>query len=362
MDKAVKQKLRRLWRDRLVVSIGALAVLGFSVLQLQSVLKHRHYQPSWSLELAQSIEVLTDENSSAEKIERALSEIQDIAQERQLLLTELLVKPQDRALTLALAWALIQEQDWAQVQSPTLAPALVRALVKSQDHFQSLVGSMAPVQPQAWLEDRALVLLQKHEQFLVQPMIQAQDRLRALNPLLLATHGLALDLAQVRAQAQALGLDLAQVRAQAQALDMSQNSSFFAVVTVELVKTHGLTLQQGRALEQLLSSEPNRTRVLLQSGVLLGISSLVLVTLLFALTRLQGSYSFPPTTHLIAFLPEECVAELGSLQRRMKKAKASPLQICLRLLEEFVTLLWVFYIQVRLENLGLPSSDRQIDD
>ena len=64
----------------------------------------------------------------------------------------------------------------------------------------------------------------------------------------------------------------------------------------------------------------------------------------------------------MVLFPEECAAELGILHRRMKKAKASPWQIYLRLLEEFLTLLWAFYIQVQLENLTLPPGDREIDD
>lgn len=83
---------------------------------------------------------------------------------------------------------------------------------------------------------------------------------------------------------------------------------------------------------------------------------------LFTLTRLQSSHNLLPNSHLIAFLPEECVAEMGVLAIRMKKANTSPWEIRLRLLEEFVTLIWVFYIQIKLENLSLPFQDNQIDE
>ena len=74
------------------------------------------------------------------------------------------------------------------------------------------------------------------------------------------------------------------------------------------------------------------------------------------LFKLQISYDLAPNSHLIAFLPEECVAELGVLRQRMKKQKVSVWHIRLRLSQEFLILLWVFYIQVQIENLKLPPA------
>lgn len=65
--------------------------------------------------------------------------------------------------------------------------------------------------------------------------------------------------------------------------------------------------------------------------------------------------------HLAEFLPEECVAELGILYRRMKKTKVPTWKIRLRLLEESLNLLYVFYIQIKIENLWSPR-ERKIDD
>ncbi|MEO1123919.1 MAG: hypothetical protein AAFX95_07535 [Cyanobacteria bacterium J06639_16] len=330
MDKALKRKIQRLWRDRMLMGAGTAVVLGFSVLQLQAVLKHRLQQPSWLLELVRPVEVITDKNGSAEEIKRARAEIQVIAQLRRLPVTASLV--QALAKTQALAWAL----------------ELDRAL--------ELDLELAKVQALALEQAQVLELAQALDLELAQAQALELELFQALE----------------LAQAQALELELFQALELAQALDLAldlaleldalQNDLLVVIVTVELEQTHGLTIQQGQTLEQLLSHEPNRARILLQSGVLLGVSSLVLVALLLALTRLRGVYLFPLTAQLIAFLPEECVAELGVLHRRMKQAKTSPWLICLRLLEEFVTLLWVFYIQVQLENLTLPPGDRKTDD
>lgn len=65
--------------------------------------------------------------------------------------------------------------------------------------------------------------------------------------------------------------------------------------------------------------------------------------------------------HPIALLPEECIAEMGVVYRRMKKRNASPWEIRCRLTEEFATLLWGF-VQVKIENMRLPLGNRAIDD
>lgn len=64
----------------------------------------------------------------------------------------------------------------------------------------------------------------------------------------------------------------------------------------------------------------------------------------------------------LTHLPEECVAELCCLQRRMERINAPLWKIRLRIYGEVVTLLWVFYIQVQIENLWLPPGDREIDE
>ena len=115
-------------------------------------------------------------------------------------------------------------------------------------------------------------------------------------------------------------------------------------------------------LQYLVEIEPTRAKDFGQSQAGLLVSALLLSSSLLASMKVRNKLSISSTTHPLTFLPEECVAELGVLQRRMKKANTSPWQIRLRLLEEFLTLLWVFYIQVQLENLTLPSSDRKIDD
>ncbi|MBE7386162.1 MAG: hypothetical protein F6J95_032830 [Leptolyngbya sp. SIO1E4] len=75
----------------------------------------------------------------------------------------------------------------------------------------------------------------------------------------------------------------------------------------------------------------------------------------------QARYHASAMARLMALLPEETAAELGILQRRMAKANASTWEIRLRLLEEIIILLWVFYVRIKLENLGLPAGDRKRD-
>jgi hypothetical protein len=135
------------------------------------------------------------------------------------------------------------------------------------------------------------------------------------------------------------------------------------IIGTELERTYGLTLQQGNTLETLLSHEPNRARTLIQSVIFLGASIVVLIGLLMAFTKLKGSSDIPRTANLIAFLPEECVADLSDLQCRLKKTGMPPWQIRRRLMYEFVFLLWVHYVSMQIDNLFLgPGQDNTIDD
>jgi hypothetical protein len=65
--------------------------------------------------------------------------------------------------------------------------------------------------------------------------------------------------------------------------------------------------------------------------------------------------------NIILIFPEEIRGELGSLKQRMEKRKTSIWKIRFRLFQEWVGLLWAFYVQIRLENLMLPDRNRTGD-
>ena len=63
------------------------------------------------------------------------------------------------------------------------------------------------------------------------------------------------------------------------------------------------------------------------------------------------------------FLPEECAAELGCTQRRLKKKYISPWHIRRQLIYEFACILWGYYLKVQLDNLFLGfKKDHTIDN
>ena len=161
------------------------------------------------------------------------------------------------------------------------------------------------------------------------------------------------------AQGQTLSHELTQILEQAQT--RLRSPLILLIISIELEHEYGFQLYQGNTLDSFVSQEPDRARTVLTSGVLLASSLLILVALMLMLSKLQMSYGLASNSHLVAFLPEECVAELGVLQRCMTKKNAPTWEIRLRLLQEFLILLWVFYVQVKFENLGLPS-DRSADD
>ena len=69
--------------------------------------------------------------------------------------------------------------------------------------------------------------------------------------------------------------------------------------------------------------------------------------------------------NLLVLLPEDYVANVTILRRRLEKQSVSPWQLNWQLLREILGLLWAYFVQIPLENLFLPSDeqkDRQIDD
>ena len=321
MENQVRQSLKRFWRNRVLLGVSGLAALGFSGLQLQTVLQHQPQQPSWTLEFSRLLEEFTDERTIQEEKENLQKDLVEIARRRNLIKTDLILVEPVRAQIQVRDLELDMKQEMKQVYLLDLEPMLARML-------ESMLA-------------RVLESMQ------VQVQVQVQVE----------------DMKQVPEMNLNLNLEQEHLRIQAQMLaQMLVSTMLIETAIEELQQVHGITLHQDDALEALLSSEPNRARVLLQSGILLALSSVLLVAVLVAFTKSKSPYSLPTTAHLVAFLPEECAAEVGALHRRLKKAKASPWEIRLRLCEAFLTLLWVFYIQIRLENLHLPMSDRTIDD
>ena len=94
----MKCELRKLWRDRLLLGVSSLAVLGFSVLQLQTTLKYRSPdQPLWALELSQLTEKLTDETLSNSERTTTITQVLDISQGRDLKTTAWLLQEREQS-------------------------------------------------------------------------------------------------------------------------------------------------------------------------------------------------------------------------------------------------------------------------
>lgn len=333
MEKRLKHQIRKLWRDRMLLSMGGLIVVGFSALQIQSMFKYRPAQPPWVLELSHAVEILAKAQRSNEELTQAISKIQSISQERNLQLTAVLFEK------LESDWALARARELTLDLDRELDLALGRALHRTLDL------------------DRELDLA------LGRPLDQDLEVIRGVGqarPMAITVpQPITLNLRVEQARDLNLNLNLTS-RLVAQLVQMSTRRAshhlFVPIIAAELEQTHGFTLQKGNTLENLLSNESNRARSLIQSGVLLGASVLVLLGLLMTLTRLQDSGSIPRSAHLIAFLPEECVAELGYLQRRLEKANTPIWGIRRRLTHEVVFLLWVHYVQMQLDNLFLDDN------
>ncbi|EKU97597.1 hypothetical protein Lepto7375DRAFT_6802 [Leptolyngbya sp. PCC 7375] len=331
MDKNLKRKIRKFWRDRLIIGLGSLSILGFASVQALSVFNYRPVQPSWVLEFSQSVEVLTQERRSREEKEKAILDIKKISSEHNLQTTEAVFHYLERNLaldwdlTLALSTAL--ELNLAIEQDFALDQNLTQALEQNQGLIQDLDWALAL--------DRALDKSQNQNEGLTPDLVQDLSRDRPSNL----------------------------IDELVNRLEQANNSLLMFTINEDLEQAYGFTLKTGNILKNLLENEPIRAGAFTTSMILLGVSLLVLLSFLVFFGRVKGSLRLPGVAHIIAFLPEEYVAELGYLQHRLKKSKATPWQIRRRLIHEFVLLIWAYYIQVQLDNLFLDSNqDHTIDD
>ena len=121
---------------------------------------------------------------------------------------------------------------------------------------------------------------------------------------------------------------------------------------------HKGNLELVQMLEQKLLWDRERVQVLGQEirrdGLILGLLSLVIGISLLFLLRLRNATSISLTGQLICFIPEECVAELGVQHSRLIKRRIPIWKVRLMMLGCVLGLMWAFYIQINIENLGLP--------
>ena len=405
MDKNLKHKIRKLWCNRCLVSISSIIVLGFSVLLLQDALQHYPQQQSWFLRFIQSIETagygrrktsfksVKDVQYEAGDQERARSRILNIARSNDLYAVSFWIlsgnfdldlevkKGVNRALARTRELERFLEHD-RELTYHDLHRSIYLArefegylqqlkeldqkrIYTQQQYLKQYLGSASwSLKKDLQLDtDKTREWLRDLKQTWELEQIQRQERDQAF---VLALE-LALELEQIYYLKQEQDLDLIRERVQElrQSLERIQEQSDFQstlferIVAVDLDRKHGLALQAKADWESFLNTEFSRVRMFLQSGTLLTLLLVILGTLLFILSRMQGLQSLPYSANLVAFLPEEYIAELGILQRRMKKAEASPLQMRLRLLEAFLTLLWVFYIKTKLDDLMIMFQDSQ---
>ena len=358
MDREIKRKIQRLWRNQLLVGVFSIGLFGCSLGLFRSTLKHRPQQKLWVLALSQSVEDLTSEDSSLKSRELALDQIVSICQQNQLLKSKVFAKSLSQNGYQSELQAYLKHID----DGGAIKLERVQELVRERELVVSTELVLALELELELLWERDFVLLKEQvrvrEQLLEIDLEQVRELVRELEHL----RKQELELEYVREQVHELLRELLREEEFAQEQALVQDRLLNLLITKELEEYYNLKLIQESDLESHLNNEFDRQRTFLISLTFLSLSVILLLILLLTLTRLKSSHNLPPNSHLIAFIPEECVAEMGALERRMKKANASHWEIRLRLLEEFVTLIWVFYIQIKLENLSLPFQDKQIDE
>ena len=117
---------------------------------------------------------------------------------------------------------------------------------------------------------------------------------------------------------------------------------------------------RNRGLEQ---ARVSRLRLrMIYEFVILGVAAFGGLVLLLLLVLQRDRTGVPLTGHLVLVLPEECVAELAALHQRLRKQQRPRWYVRFRMVQETLELMFGVYIQVNLDNWGLPGQGNRIDD
>lgn len=109
-----------------------------------------------------------------------------------------------------------------------------------------------------------------------------------------------------------------------QLLDNSITNILKFAMNAELSAVHKLQIPQStEALERLKQNEVNRALILNASWISLGISLLTLLGLVITVLRIQNSHYFNADSKFISGLPEEVFAELSCIVERLSKESDS---------------------------------------
>lgn len=68
------------------------------------------------------------------------------------------------------------------------------------------------------------------------------------------------------------------------------------------------------------------------------------------------------SVYLIHYLPEEVIGELGAFHKLLSDDQKSTVNIRSILFFKILESIWAFHVQIKLDNLSLPSKNRRIDD
>ena len=173
-----------------------------------------------------------------------------------------------------------------------------------------------------------------------------------------------------------------QTQAQLQSfnLERSQEQSLMQELVQELARLRQLELEWSRSLEQSLEWSLNLSQERLMERSLelervltlerrmtyefigLGATALGGLVLLLLLMSQRDRTGVPLTGHLVLVLPEECVAELAALHQRLRKQRCPRWYVRFRMVQETLELMFGVYVQINLDNWGLPGQGNRIDD
>jgi hypothetical protein len=330
VDKQTKRKLRRIWCERLVIGLCLPVALGFSVVKVRSVCDLIGQQQ------AQNEPQIVKSTVPLAGMQNELQAKQKLQQESLLLgisalcfiVMLILAQRQRNRISEAVdgetKHKLKRIRCERLVISLCLPVALGFSVVKAQLVYDLVGQQQAQNKPQ---------IPKTYLSPLEQQVVAEMNKLRT-NP-------------------KAYISVLESYRQRFQGKRVKVSNQFF-------IQTHEGPKAVDEASAFLKSLEPVEDKKavlhnLQQELLLLGISVASFIVMMLLLLRQRNRISLTLTGQLICFFPEECIAELEALHEKMKSEQRSNWLIHMIMLQNFLGLLWAFYVQINIENLWLPQ-------
>jgi len=359
MTKALnqRQKLKRLWCRRGLLSLGFFCLISVAVVRVPIVLEQLfHYQQTQAKR--QLFERLSYLQMRVLELELELASLRQLKWVEEELEQSLGVKAEPQSFSRSFERLRFREELQKQLQKQ------LQKLVKEQLQEQLQEQLREQLQEQLQLREQLREQLQLRQQLReqLQKQLQLREQLQKQEQKLKQLQKQELEQKQLQKQLREQLQLRQQLREQLREREQRQKQELKQL----LLPLQEREQRQKQELKQLLLPLQEQVsalgRRMTYEFIGLGVAAFGGLVLLLLLVLQRDRTGVPLTGHLVLILPEECVAELAALHQRLRKQQHPRWYVRFRMVQEVLELMFGVYVQVNLDNWGLPGWSNRIDD